>query len=104
MSTDKDLNVFLSLSAETTVIKDSIHYAKESQSHTVLITQNDHYRNKNKIDLAFILPAFQLDKKNIFVDSQALVFLTIDLIINNLASHLREQDSHKIKFQHKYLL
>ena len=96
MSTDKDLNVFLSLSAETTVIKDSIHYAKESQSHTVLITQNDHYRNTNKIDLAFILPAFQLDKKNIFVDSQALVFLTIDLIINNLASHLREQDSHKI--------
>ncbi len=51
---------------------------------------------KIKIDLAFILPAFQLDKKNIFVDSQALVFLTIDLIINNLASHLREQDSHKI--------
>lgn len=92
ISTQEDLNIFLSLSAETSVIKDAIQFSREAKSKNILITQNDHHRYRNKLDLDFILPTFQLDKKNIFVDSQALVFITIDLFINNLASHLREKD------------
>lgn len=89
MSDHKDLNIFLSLSAETNAIVEAIKCSSMSCCKTVLITQNDHHRFKNKTVLNFILPSFQLDKKYIFVDSQALVFITIDLFIRNMASHLR---------------
>ena len=79
-----DLNIFISLSAETTLIKDALN---SSNCNLVLITQNNHHKFKNKVDLDFILPTFHTTKKNIFLDSQALLFIAIDLIINNIASH-----------------
>lgn len=92
LSSQDDLNIFMSLSAETAVIKESIQCSKDVHCQNVLITQNDHHKYKNKVNLNFVLPTFQFDKKNIFVDSQALVFITVDLFINNLATHLREKD------------
>ena len=91
MSQEDDLNIFLSLSAETGVVKEAIQYASESGSRLVLITQDDHHRFKNRINLDFILPTFHLDQKSAFVDSQAIVLIAIDLIINNVASHLSKK-------------
>ena len=88
LSHKNDLNIFISLSAETTVIKDSL---SSSDCNLILITQNNHHKFKNKVDLDFVLPTFQSLKKNIFLDSQALLFIAIDLIINNIASHLQEK-------------
>ena len=93
MSKPTDLNIFLSLSAETTVIKDAIQYAYESASHIILITQNNHHNFHNKIDKNIILPTFNNEDLHFFVDSQALVFITIDLIINYLAKNLSQENN-----------
>lgn len=91
MSKKHDLNIFLSLSAKTTVIKDSIQYAYEATSHSILITQNNHHNFHQKIDKDIILPTFNNEDLHFFIDSQALVFITIDLIINGLAKELHNQ-------------
>lgn len=90
LSTKDDLNIFLSLSAKTSVICDSLHYAITNGSTNVLFTQNDHHKFRNKIYEFFILPTFDYEEKQIFLDSQALLFVTIDLFINNLAANLRK--------------
>lgn len=92
-STKEDINIFLSLSAQTTVINDSLNYVLENQSYSVLITQNDHHKYKNKIDASIIIPTFNYEKKNIFLDAQALLMITIDLFINDLAHVLKNQSS-----------
>lgn len=88
MSTKEDLNIYISLSAETTIIIDSLQYSLQNNCKSILITQNDHNRYQNKLDEVLILPTFKYEEKNVFLDSQALVFITIDLLINNLAKHL----------------
>ncbi|MCI5773402.1 MAG: MurR/RpiR family transcriptional regulator [Erysipelotrichaceae bacterium] len=88
ISKPSDLNIFLSLSAETTVIKDSIILSKECNASSILITQNDHHKFKNKVNTYFILPTFNFVENKFFVDSQALVFIGIDILINNLANTL----------------
>lgn len=85
-----DLNIFFSLSAQTTVICDSLISAFENQSHNVLITQNDHHKFKNKVDLSVIIPSFNHEKKNIFLDAQALLMIAIDLLINDIAKSLKD--------------
>lgn len=87
-SRPEDLDIFLSLSAETSNIQNAIHANEENHSQSVLITQNDHHKFKNIVKLSLILPTFNYEKKQVFLDSQALLFVTIDLIINNLAKHL----------------
>ena len=96
MSYKEDLNIFLSLSAKTTVIKDAIQYAYESQSKIILVTQNNHHNFHQKIDKEIILPTFNNEDLHFFIDSQALVFITIDLIINHLAKSLHKQQNKAI--------
>lgn len=88
MATKDDLNIYISLSAETSTIIDSLQYSLQNHCKSVLITQNDHHRYRNKLDGCLILPTFKYQEKHVFLDSQALVFITIDLMINNLAKHL----------------
>ncbi|UTY39753.1 MurR/RpiR family transcriptional regulator [Allocoprobacillus halotolerans] len=96
MSNQDDLNIFLSLSAETTVIKDAIQYAYESHSKIILVTQNNHHSFHQKIDKEIILPTFNNEDLHFFIDSQALVFITIDLIINHLAKNLQNQKNKTV--------
>lgn len=88
MAKEDDLNIYISLSAETSIIIDSLQYSLKNHSKNILITQNDHHRYRNKLDEFLILPTFNYQEKNVFLDSQAMVFITIDLLINNLAKHL----------------
>lgn len=90
LSKQDDLNIFISLSAQTTIIKDALLYADMNNATNILITQNDHHGLSSKITLDFIISSFDKIEPNSFVDSQALLFITIDLIINNLAYHLKE--------------
>lgn len=85
-----DLNIFFSLSAQTTVICDALTCALETHSYNVLITQNNYHKFKNKINLSIIIPTFQYEKKNIFLDAQALLMIAIDLLINDLAKTLKD--------------
>lgn len=89
-SSPNDLNIFLSLSAQTSVICESINYCLENHSNIVLITQNDHHQFKNKTDISIIIPTFNYEKKNIFLDAQALLIIAIDLFINDLAKTLKD--------------
>lgn len=86
---ENDLNIFLSLSAKTTTICDALNYSIENNVHNVLITQNDHHKFKNKIDLSIILPTFNYEDKRLFLDAQALMIISIDLFIHHLAKHLK---------------
>lgn len=87
-STKLDLDIFLSLSAETSSIQNAIVANYENHANSILITQNDHHKFKQMIGLSIVLPTFHYEKEQIFLDSQALLFVTIDLIINHLAKHL----------------
>ena len=88
MSTKDDLNIFLSLSSSTRSIKDAIKCSFEQQSHNILITQNDHFSFRSEVDDAIILPTFNNEDLPFFVDSQALLLVSIDLIIICLAKQL----------------
>lgn len=92
MASPEDVNIFLSLSAETRVICDSIKCSLENNCPTILITQNDHHKFRTKLQGALILPTFNYEEKHIFLDSQALVFITIDLYINNLAKNMHNRN------------
>jgi len=91
MGNKDDLHIFLSLSAETPVIKETIEYSYENNCYIVLITQNDLHKFVDKVDLTILFPTFKYQHQNIFLDSQSLLFVTIDLLINNLASKLIEE-------------
>lgn len=93
-SKKNDLNIFFSLSAQTSVICDALTYALDSHSHNVLITQNNYHKFKNKIDLSVIIPTFNYEKKKIFLDAQALLMITIDLLINDVAKGLKDYSLH----------
>lgn len=92
MTIDEDVNVIVSLSAQTTIICDAIRCALEQHSKIVLITQNDRHKFLHKVDETLVLPTFQYEKRQVFLDSQALVHIAIDLLINNLARHIREHN------------
>lgn len=91
MSCNEDVNIFLSLSAQTTIICDSIQCALESHSKVVLITQNDRHKFSHKVNETLVLPTFHYEERQVFLDSQAMMHITIDLLINNLARHMREK-------------
>ena len=95
-SKEGDLNLFLSLSGNTTVILDGLAYGMEHHAQNVLFTQNDHHKYRNKLDMTIILPTFDYEKKQIFLDSQALMFITIDLFINHLAKRFHDYKNQKV--------
>lgn len=93
-SKEGDLNIFLTLSAKTDNIVSAIQCSLENHIKTVIITQNDHHKFKNKADLSLILPTFNYNGKNIFLDAQGLLFISIDIFINHLARllHINEEN------------
>lgn len=92
LSSPDDLNIFISLSARTDIIVEAIKSAIQSKSKTVLITENDRFNQKDKLDLYLNIDTFDYSSsKNLFLDSQAILFVCIDLIINALAKNLKNK-------------
>lgn len=91
LSNVDDLNIFLSLSARTDIIVEAIQSAIQSKSKTVLLTENDRFKQKDQLTLFLSVDAFDYSSsKSLFLDSQAVFFVCIDLIINALAKTLKD--------------
>ncbi len=87
-SNSEDLNIYFSLSATTSLITESIDNALIKNSKVVLITQNSKSKFSKIIDNIIVLPTFTLSKNNLFIDSQSLNFILIELIVNKLSKLL----------------
>lgn len=79
-----DINIYFSLSATTSLITESIDNALKKNSKIVLITQNNKSKYSKIIDNIVVLPTFTLSKSTIFIDSQSLNFILIELLVNKL--------------------
>lgn len=88
LSTEKDLNIFLSLSMETNVIKEAIETSLNHDCHTVIMTQNSHHKFTGRVKNTILLPTFHIDRNKYFVDAQPLLFIAIDVVLNKLVSQL----------------
>lgn len=87
-STPEDLNIYFSLSGTNEPIVDSIEVSLENKTPTVLFTYNTHVKNKEKFDCLFVIPTFNTAENKIFLDSQPVLLLAVELAINNLAKQL----------------
>lgn len=87
-STPDDLNIFLSVSGTTECITEAAKTAFGKKSRTVIITQNNKAKYATKYDCFISIPSLDVDKNQLFLDSQAIFFITIDLIINRLSKLL----------------
>lgn len=89
-STKKDLNIYFSLSALTTIINESIENSLKNNCKIALITQNSKSKFSKLLSNIIVLPSFSLTKDSFFIDSQALNFVFIELLINKLSKVLKE--------------
>lgn len=89
-STKKDLNIYFSLSALTTIINESIENSLKNKSKTALVTQNSKSKFSKLLSNIIVLPSFSLNRDRFFIDSQALNFVFIELLINKLSKILKE--------------
>ncbi|MEG0314554.1 MAG: MurR/RpiR family transcriptional regulator [Erysipelotrichaceae bacterium] len=86
LSTNDDLNIFLSLSGNTPIILESIQNSIDNKATTVLISENNH--NTRISDQVTLMCLPTCDSNSMFVDSQAIIFIAIELLINKLAKQL----------------
>lgn len=84
-SKSRDLNIFLTLSGTSVEIIESHNQSINLGAKTVLITMNTISKIYKKANLKFHIPSFPTDKKIMFLDSQPIVLIVIDMIINQLA-------------------
>lgn len=82
-----DVYLFFSLSATTEAIMDAMVKAMEKK-RTVLITQNQKFKYRDKVNHMIVLPTINTEGKTRFVDSQMLNFVLIELLINNISKLL----------------
>lgn len=87
-STIDDLNLFLSVSGTTDCVIEAAKISFSNKTPCALITQNSKARYYNKYNSCISIPSLNTDKNQLFLDSQAILFITIDLIINKLAKLL----------------
>ncbi len=88
-STKKDLNIYFSLSALTTIINESIENSLKNKCKTALVTQNSKSKFSKLLSNIIVLPSFSLNRDRFFIDSQALNFVFIELLINKLSKILK---------------
>lgn len=87
-STTSDFNIFISVSGTTDCITAAAKTSFDRCTPCALITQNSKAKYSNKYDCFISIPSLNLDKNQLFLDSQAIIFITIDLIINKLSKLL----------------
>ncbi|TQI68719.1 MurR/RpiR family transcriptional regulator [Clostridium sp. KNHs216] len=84
----RDLNIFISVSGMTDCVIEAAGTSFLRKAKTAMITQNSKAKYANRYDSLLIIPSLETDKNKLFLDSQAILYICIDLIINKLAEHL----------------
>lgn len=87
-STTSDFHIFISVSGTTDCITEAAKTSFDRGTPCAIITQNSKAKYFNKYDCFMAIPSLNLDKNQLFLDSQAILFITIDLIINQLSKIL----------------
>lgn len=87
-STTSDFNIFISVSGTTDEIMAAAKTSFDRNTPCGIITQNSKAKYSNKYNCFISIPSLNLDKNELFLDSQAIIFITIDLIINKLSKLL----------------
>ena len=87
-STTSDFHIFISVSGTTDYITAAAKASFDRHTPCAIITQNNKARYFNKYDCFIAIPSLNLDKNQLFLDSQAILFITIDLIISKLSKIL----------------
>ncbi len=87
-STTSDFHIFISVSGTTDYITGAAKTSFDRHTPCAIITQNSKAKYSNKYDCFISIPSLNLDKNQLFLDSQAILFITIDLIINRLSKLL----------------
>jgi len=88
LSNQDDLNIFLSLSSTTKDIVLGLNNSLEMNAKTALITQNAKSKFLKKSDCFINIPTLDVDKSRLFLDSQSIMMIAINIFINSLAIHL----------------
>lgn len=88
LSKKNDFYIFFSLSSTTPEIIEALNNALAQKCSTALITQNNHSRFRSKTDHFILIPTFDTAVNKIFLDSQYLNFIIVELIINSLSKLL----------------
>jgi DNA-binding MurR/RpiR family transcriptional regulator len=83
-----DLNLFISISGMTPAIVEAACLSFDKAAHTALITQNAKAKYASRYDSFISIPSLNADKNALFLDSQAILFISLDLIISRLATML----------------
>ena len=84
----RDLNIFLSVSGMTECVIEAAGTSLAQKAKTAMMTQNSKTKYAGEYDVFLVIPSLETDKNKLFLDSQAVLFICIDLIINRLAKHL----------------
>lgn len=83
-----DLCVFFSVSGISPDITSAIETAHANGAACALFTINQRAPQASLVDHFMLLPSFDIDRSILFLDSQAIGFVAIDLIINRLARRI----------------
>lgn len=87
-SVASDFHIFISVSGTTDCITAAAKTSFDRCTPCAIITQNSKAKYSNKYDCFISIPSLNLDKNQLFLDSQAILLITIDLIINKLSKLL----------------
>lgn len=87
-SSTEDLNIFISVSGTTPEIVDASKVSLDKKAKTAMITQNSKSPYAGQYDSFLSIPSIGFTKNEFFLDSQAIFFITIDLLINKLSKML----------------
>jgi len=87
-----DLCIFFSMSLTNEHINGSIENAQKSGATIALISQNDKSKYTKTVPLFFTLPTMNISIGNVFIDSQALNFIFIELLINQITNILTKKE------------
>jgi len=88
-SSADDVHIFFTISGVTKEIVDAAQTSLDNKAKTIVITSNTHIPYKENIDLLLLVPSMG-QHGNIFLDSQPLLTLVIEVIINYLAKKLKD--------------
>lgn len=80
-----DLNLFSSVSGTTGCIAEAAAVSFSGKAATAIITQNSKAMYYSSYDSFIFIPSLNTDTNQLFLDSQAVFCITIDLLINKLA-------------------
>ncbi len=87
-SSPEDLNIFISVSGTTQEIIEASKVSLDKGAKTAMITQNSKSPYASQYDSFISIPSIGFTKNEFFLDSQAIFFITIDLLINQLSKLL----------------